>query len=198
MWMLRPRASPLDSSAGSQRGITGLETAIVLIAFVVVASVLAFAILSTGLISSERSKKTLTGALAETSATLVLRGTVHALARPVPPPWHITDVKFQLTNASRSGEAVNLSITGLNAAIVTYIDSEQSTNLTTWTTDWLSGSGPLLQPGETVEINVDVSGLSPRLMLYKNFIIEVKPTVGATLVVNRTTPGELTAVVDLG
>ena len=36
-----------------QRGITGLETAIVLIAFVVVASVFAFAVLSTGLLSSE-------------------------------------------------------------------------------------------------------------------------------------------------
>ena len=35
-----------------QRGITGLETAIVLIAFVVVASVFAFAVLSTGLLSS--------------------------------------------------------------------------------------------------------------------------------------------------
>lgn len=33
-----------------QRGITGLETAIVLIAFVVVASVFAFAVLSTGLL----------------------------------------------------------------------------------------------------------------------------------------------------
>jgi flagellin-like protein len=39
-----------------QRGITGLETAIVLIAFVVVASVFAFAVLNTGLLSSEKSK----------------------------------------------------------------------------------------------------------------------------------------------
>ena len=36
-----------------ERGITGLETAIVLIAFVVVSSVFAFAALSTGLFSSE-------------------------------------------------------------------------------------------------------------------------------------------------
>ena len=39
-----------------QRGITGLETAIVLIAFVVVSSVFAFAPLSTGLFSSDKSK----------------------------------------------------------------------------------------------------------------------------------------------
>ncbi|MEE8363798.1 MAG: archaellin/type IV pilin N-terminal domain-containing protein, partial [Dehalococcoidia bacterium] len=41
-----------------QRGITGLETAIILIAFVVVASVFAFTVLSTGIFSSERSKET--------------------------------------------------------------------------------------------------------------------------------------------
>ncbi|MBT5320698.1 MAG: flagellin, partial [Chloroflexi bacterium] len=41
-----------------QRGITGLETAIILIAFVVVASVFAFTVLSTGIFASERSKET--------------------------------------------------------------------------------------------------------------------------------------------
>ncbi len=36
-----------------QRGVTGLETAIVMIAFVVVASVFAFSVLSIGLLSAE-------------------------------------------------------------------------------------------------------------------------------------------------
>ena len=54
-----------------QKGITGLETAIILIAFVVVASVFAFTVLSTGLFSAERGKET-----------------VHAgLRRPAAPPW---------------------------------------------------------------------------------------------------------------
>ncbi len=43
------------SSWKDQRGITGLETAIVLIAFVVVSSVFAFAALSTGMISSDKA-----------------------------------------------------------------------------------------------------------------------------------------------
>ena len=43
--------------ASDQRGITGLETAIVLIAFVVVSSVFAFAALSTGLFSSDKPKR---------------------------------------------------------------------------------------------------------------------------------------------
>ena len=41
-----------------EQGITGLETAIVLIAFVVVSSVFAFAALSTGLFSSDKPEST--------------------------------------------------------------------------------------------------------------------------------------------
>ena len=41
-----------------QKGITGLETAIILIAFVTVASVLAYSVLSAGIFSSEKGKET--------------------------------------------------------------------------------------------------------------------------------------------
>ena len=40
-----------------QKGITGLETAIILIAFVTVAAVLAYSVLSAGIFSSERGKE---------------------------------------------------------------------------------------------------------------------------------------------
>ncbi len=195
--MLVAEGRPTIQFAKEQRGITGLETAIVLIAFVVVASVFAFAVLSTGLLSSEKSKETIVGALEETSATLVLKGSVVAITRAVPPPQHVSDVRFQLTNASKGGEAVNLSTSGVNAAIVTYIDADQSANLTTWTASWLSGGGPLLEPGETVEISVDITGLATTLVEDKEFTIQVKPTVGATLVLNRKIPSELTSVLDL-
>ena len=53
-----------------QRGITGLETAIILIAFVVVASVFAFTVLSTGIFASERSKETVFSGIEEAQSTL--------------------------------------------------------------------------------------------------------------------------------
>ena len=64
--------------ASDQRGITGLETAIVLIAFVVVSSVFAFAALSTGLFSSDKAKETHTSGLAEARGTLKLKCSVVA------------------------------------------------------------------------------------------------------------------------
>ncbi len=53
-----------------QRGITGLETAIVLIAFVVVASVFAFTVLTTGLFTSEEAKKASISAANSADSTL--------------------------------------------------------------------------------------------------------------------------------
>ena len=58
----------------SERGITGLETAIILIAFVVVASVFAFTVLSMGIFASERSKETVFAGLQEAKSTLEPRG----------------------------------------------------------------------------------------------------------------------------
>ena len=81
-----------------QRGITGLETAIVLIAFVVVASVFAFAVLSTGLLSSEKSKETVLGGLEETAATITMRGSVIAHTSG----GNVDYITFQVSNASQA------------------------------------------------------------------------------------------------
>ena len=184
-----------DYPDGDERGITGLETAIVLIAFVVVASVFAFAVLTTGLISSEKSKEAIIASHEETSATLVMRGSV--IGESTSTPSYINTIKFQVTNATQTGEAVNLSTSGINSAILTYSDTAQSENNLTWTATWLAGSGSLLNRGETVEIAVTVSDLTTKLQTSKEFTIQLKPTVGATLRVNRTTPAELQTVIDM-
>ena len=64
--------------AADQRGITGLETAIVLIAFVVVASVFAFTVLSTGLFTSKEAEKASRAAITSAEATMVRIGSVVA------------------------------------------------------------------------------------------------------------------------
>ena len=67
----------LVSRLRGQAGITGLETAIILIAFVVVASVFAFTVLSTGLFSAERGKETVHAGLKEARGSMALRGKCH-------------------------------------------------------------------------------------------------------------------------
>ncbi len=61
-----------------ERGVTGLETAIILIAFVVVASVFAFTVLSTGIFSAERGKETIHAGLKGARSSLEIKGAVVA------------------------------------------------------------------------------------------------------------------------
>ena len=70
--------SGLGRIVQDQRGVTGLETAIILIAFVVVASLFAFTVLSTGLFSAERGKETIHAGLKESRSTIELKGSVVA------------------------------------------------------------------------------------------------------------------------
>jgi archaellin len=167
----------------------------------VVAAVFAFAVLSTGLLSSEKSKETVLGGLEETAASLTVRGNVVADANAG--LTAVDAIIFQVTNASQSGEGVNLATSGTDAAIVSYTDKNQFKNLTggegnAWVARWLIGSSSLVEAGERVEITVTLTGLSTALGTLTNFKIEVKPTRGAVLVIERTTPAEFKAFNDLG
>ena len=63
-----------------QRGITGLETAIILIAFVVVASVFAYTALSSGLFATQKSQEAIYSGLEEAQSTVEIKGAVIAKA----------------------------------------------------------------------------------------------------------------------
>ena len=180
-----------------ERGVTGIEVAIVLIAFVVVASVFAFTVLQTGLVSTEQSKETILGGLDEAAASLVLRGSV--IANKTSGSDTVESVLFQVSSSSRGGTDVDLSRSGTSSTLITYIDKDQVTNLGQgdWLVTWLIGSGDLLSPGERAEIRVTLSGLSPALNASKDFTIQVKPIIGGVMVINRITPAELKTVMDL-
>ena len=105
---------------------------------------------------------------------------------------------FQVGLSSGSGQTVDFSSSAL---VITYIDDNQTVNFpgTAWSATWLSGgSGPLLDPDERVEFNINLVGqLSPVLATSTEFTIQVKPNVGATININRTTPPVLTKAVNL-
>ena len=79
---MREMSLQLRRLVGDQRGVTGLETAIILIAFVVVASVFAFTVLSTGIFSAERGKETIHAGLRESRSSAELKGSVTANGVP--------------------------------------------------------------------------------------------------------------------
>ena len=73
----------VKASVKDQRGITGLASAIVLIAFVVVAAVFAFVVITTGLFSGQRAQETLQAGLKEARTSLAPKGSVVAVQATV-------------------------------------------------------------------------------------------------------------------
>ena len=63
MWSYLHRR--MVSAAKAEQGITGLETAIILIAFVVVASVFSYTVLTAGVFSSQKSSEAVNAAIDE-------------------------------------------------------------------------------------------------------------------------------------
>ena len=55
----------------------------------------------------------------------------------------------------------------------------------------------MVGPGEQVDVTVNLSNMSPGLGLEKGFTIQVKPNKGAVVIVNRTRPPELKAIMQL-
>ena len=91
-----------------ERGVTGLETAIILIAFAVVASVFAFTVLSTGVFSAERGKETVYAGLKEAQASLSNAGSMGAVRGDVEGTNAIVKLKFVVTSAI-SGEEIDMT-----------------------------------------------------------------------------------------
>ena len=55
----------------------------------------------------------------------------------------------------------------------------------------------MVDPGEQVDVTVNLSNMTPTLGKNKEFTIQVKPNKGAVVIVNRTTAGEFNATQSL-
>ncbi len=186
------RSNPLFRD---QRGITGLETAIVLIAFVVVSSVFAFAALSTGLFTTDKAKETIHAGLSEARGTMELKGSVVANATVAGTAGLVKTLTFQVANAA-AGEAIDLS---QGNTIIRYTDQGQSETLDTATeftaTDNGSGDGDnMLERGEVFQITILAmdtgtgTDIKNTLPVDTEFTLEVIPPKGAVMFIQRVTP----------
>lgn len=212
-----------------QKGITGLETAIILIAFVVVAAVFAYTVLSAGLFSTQKSQEAVYSGLKETQSTMEILGSVVA--------YKYTDAdientigKVEFTVAlAGDGDVVDLTpeytwdsaldtlsvrVADANKLQIAYSDKNVAVADMPWTVRFIgkNNSDYLLEQGEKAIITVwlhsvaatnwteGASGLflaANDLNTYQTFNVEVKPSTGATMTIQRTTPAYLDAVIDL-
>jgi len=97
----------------NERGITGLETAIILIAFVVVASVFAYTVLSAGLFSAQQADETIRSGIRTTQTTMKLRGGILAYKGNVTEGGNVSEsvvkISFTVSNVLGEGQAIDLT-----------------------------------------------------------------------------------------
>ena len=180
-------------------GITGLETAIVLIAFVVVSSVFAFAALSTGMFSSDKARETITEGLAQTRASIQLKGSVIGKAQTTGITANITTITFHVTQ-SAGGADIDLTP---GTTVIKYTDDVQAKlfgSTSGFTVTGIGGADAdnLLERNEVYKIEMinlatglhdtNDDTLKTALGVNKTFTLEVIPTKGAVLHIERTTP----------
>jgi archaeal flagellin FlaB len=190
-----------------QRGMTGLETAIILIAFVTVAAVFAYAVLSAGLFSAERGKEAVYAGLAEAKSNMEISGSVIVYADNVSETAN--KILFTLKNAI-AGSPIDLApcdgtATAQNKCVISFLTATDYINNVKWTKNALGtdNGDNLLQPGEQFEITIDLNdmgtgkALSENLSVNDSFNIQVKPALGSTLTIQRTLPAGFDSIMDL-
>jgi flagellin FlaB len=190
-----------------ESGMTGLETAIILIAFVTVAAVFGYAVLSAGLFSAERAKETIYAGLAEAKSNLELSGSVIAMADNS--TSYVTKVLFTVKNAI-SGSPIDMgpcngTENATNKCVISMTTKNDYFSNVKWSEVSIGASNGnrLLEPGEQFEITIDMGDLGDNKTMAENltfndfFNIQVKPALGSTITIQRTLPPALEKVMDL-
>ncbi|MDD5127430.1 MAG: hypothetical protein PHR43_04985 [Dehalococcoidales bacterium] len=205
-----------------EKGITGLETAIILIAFVVVAAVFAYTALSAGLFSTQKSSEAVYAGLKEAQSTLELKGSVVATAGTTGASGTIKQISFVLSNVLH-GESIDFTApsaatdnSGLaasdsaNVVVISYIDEAQRKDDLYWTVTKLGkdDGDDLLEDGEKFQVIIGdattgegggnlLDALATDLGPNKKFTLEVKPAIGSVLIIERTTPAYIDNIMNL-
>jgi flagellin FlaB len=181
----------------NQKGITGLETAIVLISFVIVASVFAYVVLSAGLFSSQKAKEAVTSGLGSTMSVLQLKGDVIAKMEN----GALTQVQLTV-GLPAAGSSVDFSSTnnGTKMVIISYSDDENIISSCNWTLIKLTdlNNDDLLDPNELFQLEIDLASTgNVTIGPYHRFTLEVKPPDGPVLSIQRTIPARMSEYVNL-
>jgi flagellin FlaB len=183
-----------------ERGITGLETAIILIAFVVVATVFAFIVLTAGIFSAERGKETVFAGLQKARGTMEVRGGIVVQATGCPAACVTDSIQFQVATTA-GGEPIPLDPAATtNRTVIAFRSATAVNNDMDYTATEIVGDGDLLlEPGELFTISLTDADNAEigALLANERWTLELQTPVGAVLDVTRSLPPQLDAVMQL-
>ena len=187
------KANKFATFGKNDKAFTGLEAAIVLIAFVVVAAVFSYVMLGAGFFTSQKAKETVHTGVDMATSSVQTSGDITAIGDPSAGTLKSVNITLQLT----AGQ----SPIDLGKTIVSFQDSNQSVPLAfngatdaatkiTWINQ-LQPANNLLEGGEMAVLTIPVGNFTEKI--YPNDVISftVIPPQGATLPISVTVPAAI-------
>jgi len=183
----------------NEDAFTGLEAAIVLIAFIVVAAVFSYVMLGAGFFTTQKSQEVIHTGVSQTSSSVEIVGDVIGKA---------TSANTELGSVLVTvGLSAGQGAVDFNNVVVTYSDADVVKTLTHGTDTVNTEAGPdtwhiydrqnantgnLLEPFEQFTLSIGIPATA-NVDANHPFTIEIKPSVGAPYGVVRTAPPQFTA-----
>ena len=174
----------------NEEAFTGLEAAIVLIAFIVVASVFAYVVLGAGFYTTQKAQETVYRGVEQSTTNVQLVGNVYGLASNT--TEGIDQIRFTISLVPGTPYIdlekmkIVVSTSTFSPKILTWTNESSSTKDTNFIAlkDGLGSSQPTMASGDQTDIQFNITAV-PR---DTKINIEIRPGLGASYPFSKTTP----------
>lgn len=176
----------------NDNAFTGLEAAIVLIAFIVVAAVFSYVVLGAGFFTTQKSQEVVHTGVSQASSSMEIVGYVYGLQDSASLST-LGSITFVVANTA-GGTAIDVKqmvvtyVDETHHDVLTYAADETDVGAGEWAVvEWYNSNGDdnmLLEPGEQFELVVAV----PNPGVNKAFTVNLQPAAGAVYPIKKTVP----------
>ncbi|MFA6363549.1 archaellin/type IV pilin N-terminal domain-containing protein [Methanoregula sp.] len=186
----------MRSCKHNDEGFTGLEAAIVLIAFVVVAAVFSYVVLGAGFFTTQKAQETVHTSVQQTTSTVEPSGPMSIKAAT---PTTVSDITFYLQIAA-GGAGVDMSKVTYTVSTPKKMATFDNLGVTyTWvkqnnaTNTLQTAHNGTLASREMILVDINPGFDATAMTNNDRFTVEVKPPIGAALPMTSTVPGDMKA-----
>ena len=187
-----------------EEGFTGLEAAIVLIAFVVVAAVFSYVVLGAGFFTTQKAQEVVYTSVDQASSSVEILGDVYGLGN-TPDPTYIEKVRFTV-GLTAGGSPVDFGQT-----TITYADKTNVTKLERQVNSVIGDADAAINPGYWAVV-IAKNNVSADLLLEnqeqftimvnpideitanQEFNLDLRPAVGTSYTISRSAPARILGV----
>ena len=175
---------------------TGLEAAIVLIAFVVVAAVFSYVILGAGFFTSQKSQETVYKSVEQATSNIQLIGYVYGLASDPASGIDTIEVTIGLTPGAPDADITKMTVMfssdNVTPIIYTYGGATASGTQFSAVLSGTTTAAPSISQNDQITIHINLEGAA-KLTENKRYNLEIRPNKGAAYTFSRTTGAKISA-----